>query len=52
MQLQQDNDHLTDMVYPDTPPEEVMEQKSAIEEITTWFDEMYQDAKNIVEAMT
>ena len=51
-QLQLDNNLLNAMVYADTPPEQVTEQKSVIEEIATYFEETKQDAKNIMEATT
>ena len=40
------------MVYPDTPPKQVANQKNVIESITTHFEVMEQEAKNISEAMT
>ena len=35
VQLQQDNEELTSMVHPETPPQQVEEQKSAIEDVVT-----------------
>ena len=40
------------MVYPDTPLEQVVEQKSAIDEIAAQFEKTKQEAKNIMKAMT
>ena len=40
------------LVYSDTPPEKITEQKGSIEEIASQFEEMEQEAKNITEVTT
>ena len=48
-QLQHEKIILNALVYPEKPPEQVVEWKGAIEEIVVQFEEMEQDAKNITE---
>ena len=51
-QLQLDHIILNSMVHPETPPEQVPERKSAIEEIAAQFDDMEKDAKKVMEETT
>ena len=43
---------LNALVQPMTPPEQVAERKASIEEITTQFKNMEQEAKTIMEVTT
>ena len=46
-QLQQDNVDLQGLVHLDTPPEQVVERKSIMEDPTTHLEEMEKEAKKV-----
>ena len=43
---------LNSLVQPTTPPEQVAKRKASIEDISTQFESMEQEAKTIMEATT
>ena len=51
-QLQNDNANLQELINPYTPPEQVAERKSTMEDLATQLDEMEQEAKNVTGATT
>ena len=50
--MQRDNADLNALIHPDTPPEQVVEGKSAIEDVVTQLEDMDQEEKKVTDAMT
>ena len=50
--LQLTNNLLNSLVYPDMPPEQIVQRKNTIDEFAAQFEAMEQEAKMIVDETT
>ena len=51
-QLEHDNNILNALIHLDTPPEQVADRKSTMEDMATHLEEIEQEAKKVTEATT